>query len=443
MNAPKAAGALGVALLLLARAAHAEESRDPRWSLDPAHVNGVERPGTESGDVARSVLSAALWVPRQAVEFVFLATDAAAGIVENTQIVPRIEEIASPRPGDIVVFPTAFAETGHGASIGARMIATGRGVTTSLRAGYGGTDEVVGEAKIRLVRSTPLPTVLSFEGLADRRTDLQYLGLGQAPELDARNRFLGAPGTGLFREQRSRGIVSLGLRPANHVEIFLSSSLTRRTIDDAPDAGDGALSHVFARSSIPGYLTTSTVAYGEMAMRLDTRATRGKPSPGLLLEGYAGSGRGVMGDQTSFVRLGGRAAAFIPIYRRSNILSPKIVLDGLAPLGPVPFAELPGEPEFRGFNTRRDHVSLTGSLDYRYGFMRAFAARVFVDVSTVAPTVSALSFQHLRFAAGVGLDVSTASAELGRVGIAFSPDGALFLLSFGVPTEFGDRQHRD
>jgi hypothetical protein len=444
MHARSCAAVAAVTLTLSSLAARAQEQPPPvKRAIDPLKVSGVDRAASERGDFAREALGAVLWFPRQAIDYLYLATGAAAGVVQDQQIVPRVEELLNPRPGDIVIFPTAFAETGRAVNIGARMIATGRNVTTSLRGGFGGVDDVVGEAKISLVRRTPLPSVLSLEGLADRRSDLQFLGVGETPETDPRNHFLGAPRAALYRERRSRAIVSLGIRPVPDVEIFLSSSLTRRNVDDEPSAGDAALARVFDRSTIPGAFTTSTIAYGEIAVRLDTRKERGKPSPGVLIEGYAGSGRGILGDATRFVRLGGRAAGFIPIYRRSNILSPRIVVDGLAPFGPVPFAELTGEPEFRGFDTRRDHISIVYSLDYRYGFLRMFAARAFVDLSTVLPELGAIGHEAPRFAAGVGLDVSSSSAELGRFAFAASPEGVRFLLSFGVPSGFGDRQHRD
>ena len=47
-----------------------------------------------------------------------------------------------------------------------------------------------------------------------------------------------------------------------------------------------------------------------------------------------------------------------------------------------------------------------------------------------------------RFAAGFGIDLFSDSALLGQLALAFSGDGVTFLVSFGLPAGFGDRQHR-
>jgi hypothetical protein len=124
-------------------------------------------------------------------------------------------------------------------------------------------------------------------------------------------------------------------------------------------------------------------------------------------------------------------------------VSPKLVLDGLeATEGSIPFVELPRQPDFRGFDTRRDRVSMVASIDYRWAIARYLAARAFGDVATVAPRLGELRLDALRYAAGFGFDVYSRSAALGSVAVSGSPDGARFILYFGVASSFGDRQHR-
>jgi hypothetical protein len=413
-------------------------------------MSGVERPATEPSDLARAIAGVLLYLPRTTVDLLFLASGTAAGLVHDQQVVPRIADMVSPEEGEIGVFPTLFAETGRGRfSVGARMIANLGSIATGLRAGYGGPDEHVIETRLRFSRSDPLPATFSLEAFYDRRTDLEYLGVGQVPEDDARNRF--APGAitseALYREQRARAIGSFGVRPAPDLELFLSTSFSRRRVDDPEGAGAAALSRVFAPGSVPGAFTETPFAYTEVALRADTREARARPSPGALVEMYGGistGGAGLAEDTIWLARAGGRVAAFVPIVRRSNILSPQLVVDGVAPLaGVLPFTELARQPDFRGHDTRRDRLSVVGSIDYRWAVLRYVAARIFLDTATVAPHLAALSLEHLRFAAGFGADVASASTEIGRVALSFSPEGARLLLSLGVPSPFGDRQHRE
>src|SRR5262249_46779973 len=144
-------------------------------------------------------------------------------------------------------------------------------------------------------------------------------------------------------------------------------------------------------------------------------------------------------------RMGGRVALFFPLLRRTNIVSPKIVVDGLVrfPGATVPFTELTRQPEFRGIDNRRDDLSVVLSLDYRFVVMRYLAGRLFTDAATMAGSIGEVDLGHLRPAFGVSVDLFSAEADIGQLALSVSPDGARLFLSFGVAPGFGDRQHRE
>ncbi|MBI5531280.1 MAG: hypothetical protein HY898_01095 [Deltaproteobacteria bacterium] len=409
------------------------------------NVSGVVRPEKVKGDALRSAGGVALYLPREFANLLFVTSGAAAGIVENEQVVPRVRDLLFSRDGRIGFFPTLFMETGSSFNVGGRMIASGNNEATSLRAGYGGEDANVVESRMRFARSTPVPMVLSFEGLHDRRTGLGYLGIGQEPTTDPRNRFITPLTQVSYRERRERVIGSLGMRPAPDFEVFLSSSYSQRLSEDLPPGDGPRFDDVFAPGSVPGALRTTKLVYTELALRLDTRDVRAAPVPGMVLEGYAGTSRGVQQEHGRFVRMGARISQSISIYRRTNVLIPKVVIEGTAsPSGePVPFNELTRQPDFRGFNTRRDYTSMVLSLDYRWKLASFIAARLFADAATVAPSTKELSFKGMRYVGGFGFDLYSDNAELARIGLAISEEGALFMFSFGVSPRFGDRQHRD
>jgi len=418
--------------------------RPDRGRPDPA-VTGVVKPARESSDAARSAANVALWLPREFAGLLFLTTGAAAGLLENEQVVPRVKELLFTRDGSIGVYPTLFLETGTSPNVGARMVAAADNEATMLRAGYGGGDANVLESRLRFGRRTPFPTMLSIEGLHERRTGLGFLGVGQTPETDPRNRFASDLRSLSFRDRRQRVIASLGIRPGADVELFFSTSYAQRSPHDLPEGDGPGIDRVFQPGSVPGLGGTTRLVYNELALRLDTRAVRAAPSPGLLVEGYMGGSQGVLDGGGQFARMGGRAAGFFSIARRTNILSPKIVIDGVMPISDdqIPVLELARQPDFRGFNNRRDYVSMVGSLDYRWKLASFLAARLFTDLATVGPSVRELAFRDLRWVGGFGFDLYSDQAEVARVGIAASPEGASFLLSFGVASRFGDRQHRD
>lgn len=414
--------------------------------VDPDELRGIERPAHHGAEPSRLVTNALLWPFRLTVDFLFLASGTAGGLLQDEQIVPRVHDLFFTRGDQLGVFPTFFVETGSTPNIGARFVANLEPFAATMRAGYGGQDQNVVESRLHLRLGLPQPALLSLEGLHDRRTGLGFLGVGQTPETDPRNQFRGAPAAGVFRERRERIVAGLGVRPLENFEVLLSSSITQRTIDDPPGAQAGtALTEVFYPASIPGALATTQIIYSELALRLDTRANRSGNEVGALFEGYGGIGAGALGTPSNFARAGFQAAGFVALGRTSNIISPKIAVDSIASRATahLPFTEYVGQPTFRGFDNRRDNISAVASLDYRWSLVRFVAARLFFDVARVFPSLSELALTHLRWVGGIGFDLSTSTSELGRVALALGPEGYNFLFTLGVPVGFGDRQHRE
>ena len=443
-------------------AADSAKAPPPPKVLEPQQVRGIFRPAVQPGRAWGGFVAALLFLPRKMVELIFLASGTAAGLVRDQQVVPRVEELLSPRSGEITIFPTLFLASRQNFSGGVRILARFDPFATSLGVGFGGPNDYNGEARVRYAISRPLPFAVDLEGLYDLRSGLQYRGLGQRPARDCRNRFVAmttdiecvgevrfrtvaAAPTALYMERRARGILSLGVRPGANFEIFASTSFTHSSVEDSPSAGITALSKVFQPGNVAAASGSTHQFYTEFALRYDTRLTSGRPAAGALLEGYGGLVRGTGIDPSGFVRAGGRAALYLPILRSYNILSPAITLDGLAPaLDPrVPFTALVGQPDFRGFDTRRDYFSAVASIDYRWSLMRYIAARIFIDAAGVAPNPARIFEAPPRIAAGFGIDLFGESALLGQLAFSFSGDGLRLLLSFGLPAGFGDRQHRN
>ncbi len=417
-----------------------------RSTPDPELVSGVTREASEPGDTTRAVLDVLLFIPRETVELFFAATGTAAGLIEDEQVVPRVADLLHPPVGEIHAFPTAFLETGQNANVGVRALARAKSFASSARAGIGGPHDLVAESKLRFGLSTPMPLALSLEALHDERSALGYLGVGQRPETDARNRFSATTSerASVYRERRERFIAAGGLRPLEDVELIASSSLSRRHLLDPPDGRADSISRVFEPGTVPGTNATLWVVYSELALRGDTRVTRGGPAHGVLVEGYAGRGD-VGGDRdASFARLGARGALFLPVLESSNVLSPRLVVDGLRAInGRTPFVELVRQPDYRGFDNRRDFVSAVASVDYRWTIMRYLAARLFCDAAVVAPALGEMELDDPRVAGGFAFDVFSRSTQLGSVSAVGSAEGFGFSFSFGVNSSFGDRQHRN
>lgn len=436
------AGVLATAALVAASGR--ARADDPTRADTPSSISGVLRPAEEPGDRARAVLAAISWPLRRGIDLLYEATENAAGLIQREQIVPRLRDLTRTRDGSFGVYPT-FTVHRYTPVPGTRLVWRSGNTASSLFGQFGDTEDYSTEARVRFARPTPIPLALSMEAGHDRFLTW-FEGLGQVPQTDPRNRFRNGPVRAYYREQRQRGLVSLGGRPSDDVEIFLSSSYTQRTIEDPDDPSDPTLRQAFESESIPGAYRRTRFVYTELALRYDSRSTRGGPTAGFLTEVYGGSARGVLQDSAHFYRTGGQIAGFIPILRSSNVLSPKIEIDGLIPAvgtSPLPFEELPVQPAFRGRGDRRDYSSIVVSFDYRWRILRPLAARVFTDIGKVAPRMSEMDLHDLRWCVGVSADLFGKSSDIGRFSFHYDREGVGILLSFGVPDRFGDRQHRD
>lgn len=438
--------ALAVSLLgstWTSRRVHAQDALEQTPALP---ISGIEEPASEPGDAARAFGNAVLWLPRHITTFLYWGANAAIAVVDNLPVVPRVQDVFSAPGGRFYVLPTV-AETGGTFSVGARLITNSEWVASSLRVGFGGLHSFELESRVGLRFKRPFPFIISFEALHERDNDEEYRGVGQVPEQDPRNQF--RPGragdSAPYYEQHTRWIASFAVRPQRFIEAVLSGSLNSRDIQNAKSTYP-FLSNVFERGSLPGAFEPYTALYGEAALRLDTRPTRGRPSAGVLAEGYAGPARTFEdGAEAQLVRYGGRVAGFIPIYRATNILSPQLVVDGVAPVdgSTIPFPELARQPDFRGIDDRRDQLSLVATTEYRWLFVGQLATRIFFDLALVSRAWDELDFGQLRWAAGMMLDLHSEQTQLGQLGFSAGPDGGRLLLTVGLSSGYGDRQHAD
>lgn len=418
--------------------------------LEPNHVvTGIEDEGRRPDETAEEVGNAIMWLPRNIIDYTFRGATIAATVIADEQLVPRYQQlVGAPKDGSFWIFPTLFVDTSSAFSVGARAIFDSPHIATSQRFGFGGPRDVETESRVVIKGGRVLPYAISLEAFYEIASEIEYHGVGLTPDRDARNQYRAGRSIGLYSEQHLRGIGSMGLRLAPELEFFLSGSMARRQVEDTEDVGGQALSRVFEPGSVPGVTKDTWIGYAEMAARFDSRRYRGRPSSGALIEGYTGGAHSVLGQTVAFMRFGWRAAGFIPIYRQTNIFSPRLVVDRLLPLGglPVPFNELPQQPDFRGFDTRRDLVSIVLSLDYTWELVDFMGARLFFDVATVSNGVADFGLdqiKHARYAGGLGFDFYTDTTLIAQFAVSGSADGPRVLLSIGAPEGFGDRQHRD
>jgi hypothetical protein len=409
-------------------------------------VGGELRPASPPGQGGRLVLDGLLFLPRALIEGAVLASTATASFIEDQQIVPRVRDILGTEDGTLRWAPTFTVTSRFQPDVGARLMARVGPFSSMLRASVVNEDAFLSEGRLLRSLGERWRTQLFVEGFQQRNRYLSFSGLGPDPAHDLRNEFLAGQsgGSAMFQEERVRLILGASSRVSDDNELLFSSSLQVRHIED-PDGERRTLSRTFVPGSVAGAYDRSVRVYTEGAVRRDTRAVRGPPADGYLIEAYAGASDDPRGDYAQAVHAGGRVAFFLPVVRKTSILNPGFTVDTIGPFGGqgLPFREYLQAAGFRGSDGRVDRVAALGSLDYRWQLRSYVAARLFFDVTTVAPRFASLRPDHLAWALGGGLDLHSSTTELGRIGLAYSDSSIQFILSYGLSSRgFGDRQHR-
>jgi len=414
---------------------------------DPSEneVGGVIERASPPGDTARSAVDALLFVPRSVVRIAVFASTATASFFEDQQVIPRTRALLGTEDDAVRVTPTVSLASGLRPDLGARATSRTGSFASMLRTSIIDRDSYVVEGRLLQGLGDRQRTQLVLEGYQERRIS-GWSGVGPVPSQDGRNAFLPdhAGGAAVFLQARQRIIAAAGTRVADDYELLLSSSFQRRKIEDAPDYVD-TIGSTFVPGTVPGAYDRSERIYTEATVRRDTRAVRGPPAAGLLLEAYGGSSVDTNGVYVPALHAGGRASWFISVVRKTSIINPRVTLDVVSPLNSkgLPFVEYASASGFRGVSGRSDRVAALASLDYRWQLRPFVAARVFVDFTTVAPTIPKLSVEHLAWAAGFGVDLHSSQTAIGRVAFAGAPDNVQLILVFGLADPgFGDRQHR-
>jgi hypothetical protein len=416
--------------------------------VDPAHITGVERPAVERGDSGRAAGANVLFPFRELFAGLFAGADALASIAAGLKIVPRVEQLIFPEPGEIALVPTIFFQSKHAPNFGGRILERGDAGEAVVSAAGGGAHDVYVATDLVWKRRGRLPWEISVDTLFDERDDLEFFGLGQDPDTDPRNHYRSTATThdALYLEKRSRVVAAADVSILPWLHVVGSGSLFQSRVRDASDAGLAGFEKVFVPTPYLADAAQTRIAYGEVALRASSRRQWDGAEPGAKAEFYGGYGANVGGADARYAAIGGRAVLSIPILRPTNTLSPQLVLDAVDPIGPdaaFPFTALTRQPDYRGYDVRRDNLSLVASLDYRWVIHRYVAMRVFTDFAEVAPRVDRLLALPPRFAAGFGFDLFNHETALAQFSMSFSEDGPRVAVTFGWAPLGGDRQHRN
>ncbi|HVU51780.1 MAG TPA: BamA/TamA family outer membrane protein, partial [Polyangia bacterium] len=430
-------------------AAPSERAPDPRCGET---LDGRE-PAPASA--ARQASRAALWVPRAASAGFFWPIVETSGAYETYHVGGWLHAWLTSDDGKIGVRPMLTYATGFLPTAGLRVFdrrLPGAGSSAGASFQTAGPSVLMGE----LTGTGPAPTGLAFRGIANRRDDRLFAGIGA----------LGASDLALMGRSTSRfasDILSAELRwsrrlPA-HLGAVVHGDVERRDYRAYGVRGGPSIADVFSRPTdacmtaaaptnacvdpalVPGFASGLRVAHGGAGALWDLRS-RERDGSGAYLALDATFAQGLAGDPSRHVTLSGETVLALGLHDRQLILRGRAATVDALGDAPIPFEELvmvSGNNGMRGFpdGRFRGPSGVVGTAEYRWYVGQWVDASLFSDLGTVAgPDFSGLASARWFPSFGVGLRLYHVPGEYWEgtletgAQLAYAPDyGFRFILN--------------
>ena len=380
-------------------------------------AGGIARPEEEPASFGRGLARGLLVIPRAAFWIASAPVRASYWLTERYKVPLRVREALFNDEGTAGLVPIGWAETGFGVGGGARFFhrdLLGRGEHLVAAGGFGGRVEpgatIWGDTGDRLGDRLRF----RLDGTFERRQREHFYGTGNADEVvDTR-----------FHERLAVVGASGELRIAGPLAVRASSEARWFRVDTASDAVE----------PLPGSGEDRATTYHQLSLGVDSRERPARSEPpgpratGVALSAFAGAASG-----PAHGRFGGAASAQLPLGSRQRLLVLRALGDGVTgPVDDIPFVDLPalgGPLSLRGYpaDRFRDRVRGLASAEYRFDLGDSLGAFLFGDAGRVGRDPSDLVAGDLRAGFGGGLDVRRGELLLGRLTIASSIDGGLFV----------------
>lgn len=412
-----------------------------------ARAESAPPPGAESGRVddprddetpARTAGRAVLAVPRTAFELAMQPIRWGLMANERYRVIPRLRRWLVAESGDVGVFPVVRYDTSAGFLAGAQLQA--RLTPDDQLSAFAG----IGSARRRFASSYRASNrldghlTLAARAEYDQRPEGRFYGVGNGDIVDSMAAPIDATAGGIAAEtfyddrlSRVVAVADVDLGRVAHVAVGGSLYDRRRDVSER----GRAITDVFMPTSLVAF-DGYRGAYGEVELRLDTRAAaqpwlpRDLHTHGSLLLVYGG--RATLDTGPGYWRYGVDAQQFLYLGSGPRVLFARLRADAItAGRAEVPFPELPvigGATTLRGYHTDRfrDRVAAVGTLEYQWDLARYLYASLFVDVGRVYGGLDELSLGGLRAGYGIAFEAHTENTFVSRVSIASSIDGGAF-----------------
>lgn len=422
---------------LIAPSAADEDAADPNR---PNGARGYEKTSGKGGEraallfprlilyPARILVTAGTYPVRTIVGITSssgLIDRTARGLRNNRYFIPVVG--LDPDPGLNAGFRASHGNPLHG------------GGCVTYRAAWGGTKRYIAAMTFRSRDLELSKWTYRLTGKYEIIPDHHYFGIGNV-SLYANRTF--------YTDERYLLLGKFGYAPKPWMRWHLTAAMQRHQISRGAyvEGDEKSIEQIFhSESMAPGLYVNPQNMSGEVALTIDLRNHRGRPTSGFWGEGFFGYYKGSGPDAVNYVRYGGEAQSYISLGG-SRVLVLRVAGEEARTGGalPIKITELPtlgGRSTLRGYleDRYRDQAAVFATGEYRYAISPFAEITLFADFGKVLPRLLDVDFEDLHRSFGAGLRIATHEKFWFRLQAARSDED---LMIFGTLESAFQREDR-
>lgn len=413
---------------------------------DQAQGMAVSEP---EGQTLRAVASVLLVVPRSALEVTGAPVRGALWVYDRYQLSARAREIFFNDAGTMGLYPVGSVESDFGLTAGARFIHRdlfGARERLSMRTSFGGLYNQQYTAQISTGDRLG-PVRLDGEGEYEIEPRERFFGIGNGDEVAAVTAPVDpyvdpAAVDSRFRERVGRVYGKARVKVLGPLSTRLTSGVLwkrfeRSSPGDIPPGTD--ITRHYQVDALPAFEQGTSYVYDEIELRYDSRRPVDVLEPpslastGWLFAGFGGVARSFGGARVRYLRYGGDVQRYLRAGESPRVIVLRLLAEEVrGEEDEIPFVDLPrlgGPVLLRGYprDRFRDRAMALASAEYLFDLGSNLAGFLFVDGGRVLPRLADLTAEDARVGYGGGVQVFTDASLMGRLSVASSVDGGLFL----------------
>jgi outer membrane protein assembly factor BamA len=273
-------------------------------------------------------------------------------------------------------------------------------------------------------------------------------GFGAQYSLDSDARYFGIGGDSRKEDERALSIegfdvyTSIEIPAPDEWNARIELAFRRRELT----SGTGSLPPVSPGDSVEppqGFGRALSYPEATLSLEYDTRDSNGRPTRGWVIAASASATHDIQNNETGGLFAEAHAGVYIPVLPLNRVLLLTLGTALASPLGrdnEIPFhtlLELGGGKTLRGYTSGRfvDRLGWWGTAEYRYHVFRyseldaSLSSTLFFDAGQVGRTPDDLFSAPLRWSVGVGFRLELSLFFLGRIQLAYSPDGPRIVIA--------------